>query len=298
MISPLQITERNSQICRECEGKECVNGSEQVLGCGTELFVPTMESNMDCVFCLDCARACPYDNVALQGRNPLRESQQRLDPPSFALAFMIMSLVFTGLMNAFGMVPPVYRLQAWLSNSLGLHNDAIRLLMIFGIGNLLLPVITLAALTIISKRPGRSFLVSMRSEALQFIPTLVPLGAGIWLAHYGFHLAIGGLAIVPVFQSFLLDHGITLLGSTPRWDLSMLIPQSLIFPLQVTAIFAGLMGSLISIAKPALNADQPPLQNLQRIFPWAVLLVLLTIAALSVFNLPMEMRGTLQLGNS
>jgi hypothetical protein len=77
----------------------------------------------------------------------------------------------------------------------------------------------------------------------------------------------------------------------------MLLPQSWIFPLQVAAIFLGLFTSLTALALPALESDQPPLDSLRQILPWAVLLVLLTIAALSVFNLPMEMRGTLQLGN-
>ena len=52
-ISPLQITSRDADVCRSCVGKECVNGSTQVLGCGTELFVPQMRSNLDCVLCLD-----------------------------------------------------------------------------------------------------------------------------------------------------------------------------------------------------------------------------------------------------
>jgi ferredoxin len=295
MLSPLQITERNLMVCRECEGKECVNGSDQVLGCGTELFVPTLRTNMDCTFCLDCARACPYDNVALRVRNPLKEARRRLEPPRFALSFLILSLVFTGLMNAFGMVPPVYRLQSWLTNALGVRSEATRLLLVFGIGNLLVPAAVLIPIALLSKAHNQSLFESARSQALRFVPSLLPLGAGIWLAHYGFHLAIGGLAIIPVFQSFLLDHRITLLGSTPRWELSMLLPQGWIFPLQVAAILAGLFASLASLALSGLDPDHPPMESFKRILPWAILFVLLAIAALSVFNLPMEMRGTLQM---
>ena len=46
-ISPLQIASRDMDVCHTCVGKECVNGSEEVLGCGTELFVPQMRSNLD-----------------------------------------------------------------------------------------------------------------------------------------------------------------------------------------------------------------------------------------------------------
>lgn len=297
MLSPLQITERSQQVCRDCRGKECVNGDQRVLGCGTELFVPTVQSNMDCIFCLDCARACPYDNVALQIRSPLKEARTRLAAPGYALAFLILSLIFTGVMSAFGMVPPVYRLQAWLAEALLIRSEAALLLLMFGAGNLLLPAVTLFLIGWINKPPGRSLLQSARSEASQFVPALLPLGAGIWLAHYGFHLATGGLAIVPVFQSFLLDHHITLLGDTPRWDLSMLLPLDWIFPLQVGVILTGTFASFGSLALSGLENNHTPMQALRRILPWAVLLVLLAVAALSVFNLPMEMRGTLQIGN-
>ena len=79
-ISPTQITVRDRDVCRTCPGKECVNGSPSVLGCGTELFPPTLRSNLDCVLCLDCARACPYDNVALAVRPHGRELMENAWP--------------------------------------------------------------------------------------------------------------------------------------------------------------------------------------------------------------------------
>ncbi len=69
-VSPLQVSVASQDVCRTCRGKECVNGSQredgrwQMLGCGTELFPPQVSSNLDCTLCLDCARACPYDNVS------------------------------------------------------------------------------------------------------------------------------------------------------------------------------------------------------------------------------------------
>jgi ferredoxin len=51
-------------------------------GCETGLFVPTVTSTMDCTLCLNCVRACPYDNVALRLRSPLREGDHgRLGAP-------------------------------------------------------------------------------------------------------------------------------------------------------------------------------------------------------------------------
>ena len=113
-VSPLQITARRVDVCRICVGKECVNGSAQTLGCGTELFVPQIKSNLDCTFCLDCARACPHDNVALAVRKPLSEFRPvsiRSDstggawPQRWDVAFLALVFAFAGLANGFGMTP-------------------------------------------------------------------------------------------------------------------------------------------------------------------------------------------------
>ncbi len=293
LASPLQIKASSQQVCRTCEGKECVRDSSEVLGCGTELFVPTITSNMDCTFCLDCARACPYDNVSLASRYPLTELITSQKPARWDRALLLVSLAFMGLSNAFGMVPPVYALQSWLG-SIGLTSDALRLLIIFGIGNLLLPALLLVALSRISGRLVGS--KRYKEIADQFSNAFVPIGLAIWLAHYGFHLAIGGAAIIPVFHAFMLDHGITLFGTQPNWSMSFLIPQSMIFPLQILALLGGFSLSLVTLGKIGLRRQPDPETAFREILPWAILIVLLAIAALSIFNLPMEMRGTRMIG--
>jgi ferredoxin len=294
LASPLQIQARQPQVCRTCAGKECINGSTQTLGCGTELYVPMIRSNMDCTFCLDCARACPYDNVALATRASGSELILPPSAPRWDRAFLLMSLGFFGLTNAFSMVPPVYALQTWLGDTLGLHSDAGRLLLIFGIGNLLLPGALLFLTSFISGRLVGSKV--MRPIADTYATGFIPIGMAIWLAHYGFHLAIGGAAIVPVFQSFLLDHGINLLGTQPNWALSFLLPQDWIFPLQVLSLLIGFASSLFVVSKIALNRHADPRAAFRELIPWALVIVLMAMAALSIFNLPMEMRGTRMFG--
>lgn len=136
-ISPLQITARSAEVCRTCVGKECINGSPQTLGCGLELFVPQIKRNLDCTFCLDCARACPHDNVALAARQPLREftpiplvlgpagATVSPWPRRWDTAFLALVFAFAGLTNAFGMTPPVYALAAALSRALGARSEAL-----------------------------------------------------------------------------------------------------------------------------------------------------------------------------
>jgi polyferredoxin len=98
-ISPTQITVHDREVCRTCPGKECVNGSTVVAGCGTLLFPPQISGNMDCVFCLDCARACPYDNVALAPRSPLAELA---NPASWPLRWDLGLLALVFAFSALG----------------------------------------------------------------------------------------------------------------------------------------------------------------------------------------------------
>jgi polyferredoxin len=295
--SPLQISAVDTNVCRNCEGKECVTGSDQTLGCGTELFVPTIQSNMDCTFCMDCARACPYENVSLSVRKPLAELGSDAIPKRWDRAFLFVALAFLGLTNAFGMVPPFHSLHAWLRQTLGVQLEAVRLLLILLLTSVALPAFVLYFGSLMSSLLNRADGVTpLRVLAARYSQAFVPFGFGVWLAHYGFHLAIGGLSIVPVFHTFLLKHGFDFLGSSPNWDLSYLLPAEVIFPLQVGVVLIGFFASLFVLAKTALRPELEPIHGFREMLPWALILLVLSITALLVFNLPMEMRGTMMMG--
>ncbi|MCC7207058.1 MAG: FesM [Anaerolineae bacterium] len=316
--SPLQITARDPGLCRTCVGKECVNGSyahqpvividerrdgapvrshengpRGVLGCGTELFVPQMRSNMDCVFCLDCARACPHDNVALAVRAPGRElADPAAAPRRWDAGLLLAALAFMGLTNAFGMVPPVYALIDTLRAQLGLHPD-LALFLVFITANLALPVAAglgaawaTGALTGTLGKRRRI----VRDTFAAFAPAFVPIGVGIWLAHYVYHFALGALSIIPVFHSFVLDHGLTFLGQTPDWSLGPVLGADGLAVVQVVALAVGYAGSLFTAWRIASRRYRGP--NVRRAWlSWAILFLLMMLAALWLFGQPMEMRG-------
>ncbi len=326
-MSPLQIGARDPNVCHTCVGKECINGSyretplivvdqigvngepaathtngpDGTLGCGTLLFVPQIKSNMDCVMCLDCARACPHDNVGLMARRP---GAELLRPDAFPhrwdAAFLIISLAFMGLVNAFGMVPPVYDVMASLASALnltalGLSNLAIEgvvLLIIFGIGTILLPaVLSLASAALARLLTGTVKRDLLRVALTSFAPAFVPIGLGFWVAHYGFHFLIGALTIIPAFQRFLLDHGVGLLGA-PNWTLSGLEDMTVIGLIQTIALLGGFVGSLVVAQRIAMRLYRR--DAMAGLLPWALLFLLMIAAGMWLFNLPMEMRGTLQ----
>ncbi len=293
-ISPLQITVASQDVCRTCAGHECVNdrrdsaGSWQMLGCGTELFPPQVTSNLDCTLCLDCARACPYENVALSPRPPLYELRQpNAWPRRWDISLLVWFFTFAALSNAFGMTPPVYSSAAWLSAVLQTSNEGLLLLIIFSVLNLLLPL----SVGLFAAWLSRSFAgveEPLRISFSKFTPLLVPIGFAVWFAHYGFHFATGALAIVPATQNFLIDHGVSLFGAAPNWQLSALLPFSWLLPLQVLCVVLGFAGSYFVLGDIGRHEDSPFAAQL----PWLLVLLGIAVAAIYLFTLPMEMRGT------
>lgn len=316
-LSPTQISVRSHDICAQCVGKECVNGSYAqqpvirideiamdssalpqtvrvahgptgTLGCGTELFAPQVQSNMDCTMCLDCVRACPHDNAGLFLRAPASEmSRPDSLPRRWDMSLLLIALAFMGLSNAFGMVAPYYALQEWLALNLGISSEFVVLLLIFGACNLILPALaTIAAAYVGRQLGGAGRRDSLRDTAAAFAPSFVPIGFGIWFAHYSFHFLVGPGLIVPVIQEFLGGS-----GDWTTWSFSL--DASVIGLLQAAALIGGFVWSLRLAQKTALRLYRR--KAALGMLAWALLHLLLMLAAWQIFTLPMEMRGTLSL---
>lgn len=324
-VSPLQITARNRDICATCVGKECVNGSyneqpmilidqigvngqpdkthtngpDGVLGCGTLLFVPQIKSNMECTFCLDCVRACPHENVALKVRAPSAEltSSESL-PKRWDVSLLLICLAFMGVTNAFGMVPPVYDLLQNLAQTLGLTQigwsdsaiEGVVLFILFSITSLILPITLTFVAASLSNQFGKKR-TSLRETAAAFAPAFVPIGLGIWIAHYGFHFLTGIFSIVPVFQQFLIDHGITLLGVEPNWAFGGVVDTDVIGIIQLVALMSGFLFSMLLVQRTSQRLYRR--QAVPGMLSWSLLILMLMMISVWIFSLPMEMRGTI-----
>ena len=78
----------------------------------------------------------------------------------------------------------------------------------------------------------------------RYVYALVPLGFGMWLAHYSFHFLTGGLTLVPVVQSFLADVG--LFGGAVQWGLGPVVPGEWLFPIEAIFLYAGAFASIVA----------------------------------------------------
>lgn len=263
-------------------------------GCELALFQPRKAGNMDCTFCMDCVHACPHDNVGILSRMPaveLMTDPQRSGVGQFSsrtdLAALVVVFTFGALLNAFGMVGPVYAVEGWLAKLLGLHAEAPVLGLLFFLILVACPAVLLGAAGWLSVRWGGAQRTLMRS-IVRYVYALVPLGFAVWLAHYSFHFLTGLFTVVPVTQNAFATTGWHILGE-PLWSL-VGVPARSVYPLQLGLLGLGLTGSLLVAYRLSCGdgAAHP-----RRVFAvWGGLCVLLWVSALWLMSQPMEMRGT------
>ncbi len=305
-VSPLEVEVREQNVCTSCQTKDCIRGrraptSDLVIlqrGCELALFLPSKAGNMDCTFCLDCVHACPHDNIGVRARLPAGELMT--DPQRSGIGFfsrrkdiaaLSIVFIFGALMNAFGMVSPVYVVETWLGRLMHVHSQAPVLGLLFAIFLVVEPALLLGVAAWITRAWAgvkRGWLPLM----VRYAYALVPLGFGMWLAHYGFHFFTGLYTIIPVTQSALADLGWSFLGS-PRWTL-VGIPKYVVEPLQFGFLILGMAGSLLVAWHLAEeDCEQHPIRAFA---PWAAVCLLLLLASIWLLEQPMDMRATMMAG--
>jgi ferredoxin len=304
-MSPTELRVIDRETCRTCRTSDCIKGSpaeaghSRQRGCELGLFLPMKVGNLDCTMCLDCVHACPHDNIALATRTPgaeLLERGRRSGIGRLAqradLATLAVLFTFAALVSAFAMTSPAYAVEQRLAAAIGTRSEWPVLAIIFAIGLLIAPGLLLSAAgattRLLAANRG-----TLRTTVLTYAYSLIPIGLGIWVAHYGFHLVTGVLTIVPVVQSAVVDaFGRALLGG-PFWGWVGLQPGA-VFPIQLGCVVLGAVGSLAMVQ--AISQRDQPSRSALASAPWLALVLVIASAALWILSQPMEMRAVSVLG--
>jgi len=302
-LSPLEVRVRDRDVCRRCKTVDCIKGRRDQhaplvvisRGCELALFLPSKVGNLDCTFCLDCVHACPHDNAAIGFRVPgdeLADDRRRSAIGRLSrrpdLAALALVFTFAALLNAFAMTAPVTALEQRLSVWLGTGGEAPVLAALFVAGLAGVPALLVAAAAAATRSLAPGSNLGVGRIAVRFAFAFVPFGAGVWLAHYGFHFLTGAGTILPVSQIAAIDAtGRALLGE-PDWRW-IGVRAGAVFPFQLGAVLLGALGSS-ALAQRIAERDFPSRAR-RAAASWLVLIIALTAIALWIIGLPMEMRG-------
>jgi cytochrome c oxidase assembly factor CtaG len=290
LASPFEVKVRRPDVCASCRTFDCIKGNATQRGCELQLFQPRKSGNMDCTFCLDCIKACPHDNVgivAVRPGNDLVEDVPRSSVGRYAtrldLAALVLVLTFGAFANAAGMVAPVLNAIARFGNALNFSSD-------FGV----VTVLSILFLVVIPAAMGMAAAAgssaaggnSLKENLCRFSMSLAPLGFGMWLAHFVFHLFTAALTPVPVAHRIANDLGLG--NAEPVWPVSSLAFYNL--PgLELLFLDLGLLLSLYLAWRIAGQVNSS--RRFGTFFPWGMLAAILYAAGVWIILQPMEMRG-------
>ncbi len=293
-VSPLEIRVRDSAVCARCTSHDCIRGNATQRGCELDLFQPLKSGNLDCTFCLDCVQACPHENVGVLAvvpgldliRDPMRASIGRLSARS-DFAALALVVVFGAFANAAAMVAPVAEWKTQLAQRLGVSSPGFLTAALLVPSLTLLPALAVAACTWAGRALGRPE-QSAAELARRFALILVPLGFGLWFAHFCFHLVSARASALPAIQRAAE----TWLGLAGEFGAGMAALPGWLLPLELLALDAGLLLTLYLGWRVARTSTKSLWRAGGLLLPWGILALLLYAVGFWILLQPMQMRGT------
>ena len=301
LVSPLEVKVREPDVCASCRTKDCIRGRDGIPGCELGLYQPRKSSNMDCTFCLDCVHACPHQNIGIIAsipgtelwRDPRRSGVGRFSR-RIDLAALCVVLVAGAFANAALMTGPLLDLQDRLMSASGIRSSFFATTCLCLLALVVLPGTVMAGVAGLSRAWGRSR-ESLVAVATRFAYALVPLGFGMWLAHYSFHFLTSYEGVVPTVQRFLADRGCAFFGS-PDWTCAACAPaSSWLLRLEIVFLDLGLLLSLYTAYRIAHSQVHRISRPVRAFAPWAILIAALFTLGIWIVFQPMQMRGTMQM---
>ena len=291
LVSPLQVKVREPAVCGSCSTHDCIRGNNRQRGCELQLFQPRKLGNFDCTFCLDCAQACPQQNVGILRVLPglsLREGgygsgvgrlKRRPD-----IAALVLILVFGAFVNAAGMTGPVMMWMHHWHARLGLSSIVPIVTALYAGGLLIVPGILAAACGWASLRMARGS-SSWKDLTCGFTLALVPSGFTMWLAHFCNHLVTGWSTLTPAVERFVSRVSTGDYPWTPAW-----LPS-----LELLFLGLGLLLTLYTAWRTASRVAADGRTALAVMSPWALLAGALYSTGVWIVFQPMQMRGTMMM---
>jgi ferredoxin len=263
-------------ICSKCTSASCYKGTSEVPGCPMFEFPKTMDSSAECNLCGNCVKNCPNGSIRISPRTPTKELWT-IKKPRIEVAFL--SIVIMGIV----FVQNVTMLKIWggilssLENILGTTNYYITFTVTFLIA-MLIPVSLLLLTGLIAKRFNKA---SIMENFARFGYAIIPLDLAGHIAHNLFHLLAEGKS---VFYTAMELFGMDSHGAS-----TAIVSSSTIQVLQFIIIGIGAIGSIYTAYRIA-KSSQTKETLFGTSFVYTILIILLAVANIILFSLPMAMR--------
>ncbi|WP_232490063.1 4Fe-4S binding protein [Neobacillus cucumis] len=261
------------EICKTCKTQACFKGNDKAEGCPMFQFVRTMDSSADCNLCGNCVKSCPNNSIRISPRVPTSElwgiKKPRLEHTF--LAAVIMGIVFVQNITMVAIWQDILKAIGTVT---GTDHYNVNFTVAFII-SMAIPVGLLFATAKIATLTGGS-VEKVKKNFIRFGYAIIPLDLAGHLAHNLFHIITEGKAI------WYNTAGLFGLNVT-RGDLAF-APASSVQMLQYIIIVIGMIGSIYTAYRIGNKG------SFKALMPYYTLMVLLAVANIYLFSLPMMHR--------
>jgi len=286
MFASFEIRPKDRTLCERHVTKECVRGSDTSFGCPWLIYPGGLERNNFCGLCMECIKACPYNNLAVRirrfAKDLLVKSGRALDEVYKAHIMLALALIYIaitqgpwGWLRDWGNVfyKPTYGFA--LS---GIQGFAIHAAIVWSSSLIIVPgvfYLFCALSKYLAKGEG-----STKNVFINFSYTLIPIGLAGWI---GF-----SIPIILVNWSYILNVISDPLGW--GWDLfgTKYIPwQPVLLEaipyLQILAVIIGLIYSIKYGSEISKQVYQDERRAVGAFLPIAIFLILVSILFIWLF---------------
>jgi hypothetical protein len=237
--APIELRIKDKQVCAQCVGKPCYNGSSTGYGCPWDVFPGGLTKNTYCGLCMECIRTCPHDNIALNARPfsaDLAKPSTRIDEAFKAFIMLGAAMIYAGvLLGPWGVLKDAaYNVgsSAWVIYAI------LFLAFIF----IVLP--GLFSLGLFSSKNSLPF----KQRFASLSTALIPLGLMFWVA-FSLSFVLTNASYILASLSDPLGLGWNLFGTADILWQPML--TSILAPAQTLALVGGLIWSARTAQKAA-----------------------------------------------
>ncbi|MFH0889118.1 MAG: 4Fe-4S binding protein [Planctomycetota bacterium] len=123
LFAPLELRSNNKDICNNCKTKDCITerqrspdpigkGNQKGIGCPVYEYPATIKNNLYCIYCTECIKTCPNDNIAINLRLPAKDMFKQ-NPLHLSEVFIIITILALSVFGALNISSIHFNILDW-----------------------------------------------------------------------------------------------------------------------------------------------------------------------------------------
>jgi hypothetical protein len=264
----------NKKVCQsQCGDHSCHKGTADVEGCPLYAYPASINTNAECMMCLNCVKTCDNRGLQLNLRPPLRELWRNREP---MLAMSVFAVVLVGLMVKHQF--PDLTLWIMTQQRLGWTDGTAHTVLFVAFA-----VLALAPFLLTSVLSASASREPVLANAASYGIAFLPLAFSGHLAHLTWEFLSGGLYDLVTYAVKVWG---SIVGGVPigasAYAVTPFVSPAVVTFVVFLMVFGGLVGSMTALVMIARR--RAPEGAFARAMPHMILLAAMWVGYVAVFT--------------